>query len=109
MDVALRVAARRLSLSYSSLRQPVMERFSLLLSPSLSRSLTAGIRLAIIGSWLKVGIDHLDGPFIPPSPAVSRSPYVKSPPRAPFCRFSLDLAGATFDKHGGWFAVIGAD
>lgn len=76
-------------------------------SPSLS--FTGGIRLAIIGCCLKLGIDHLDGPFIASSPTVSRSPYVQSPPRAPLCRFSLDLAGATFDKHAGWLAVIGAD
>lgn len=65
--------------------------------------------MAIIGCCLKLGIDHLDGPLIPSSPTVSRSPYVQSPPRVPLCRFSLDLAGATFDKHAGWFAVIGAD
>lgn len=77
-------------------------------SASLSL-LQGGIRLAIIGCCLKLGIDHLDGPFIPSSPTISRSPYVQSPPRAPLCRFSLDRAGATFDKHAGWFAVIGAD
>lgn len=92
---------------FSSLRQPVMERFSLRLSPSLSP--TAGIRLAIIGSCLKLGIDHLDGPFTPPSPTVSRPPYVQSSPTPPSLRRpSLDLAGAAFDKHGGWVAVIGA-
>lgn len=95
------------SKSFSSLiplRQPLIERFSLPLS-----LFYRGIRLAIIGCCLKLGIDHLDGPFIASSPTVSRSPYVQSPPRAPLCRSSLDLAGATFDKHAGWFAVIGAD
>lgn len=47
-------------------------------SASLSL-LQGGIRLAIIGCCLKLGIDHLDGPFIPSSPTVSRSPYVQSP------------------------------
>lgn len=99
MDAAL---LKVFFLSYSSQAAADREIFSLSL-------LQGGIRLAIIGCCLKLGIDHLDGPFIASSPTVSRSPYVQSPPRAPLCRSSLDLAGATFDKHAGWFAVIGAD
>lgn len=106
MDVALRVcSSQTFSLLFLSQAACDGEIFSASAPPPLP----AGIGLAIIGCCLKVGIDHLDGAFIPPSPTVSRSPYVKSPPHAPFCRFSPDLAGATFDKHGGWFAVIGAD
>lgn len=106
MDVVLRVAAGRLFLLLLSHAACDGEIFS---APPPSPTLTAGIRLAIIGSCLKLGIDHLGGPFIPPSPTVSRSPYVQSSSHSPLRRFSLDLAGAAFDKHGGWFAVIGAD
>lgn len=45
--------------------------------------LTRGIRLAIIGSCLKIGIDHLDRPSIPPillHPSISPSFSLPPPP-----------------------------
>lgn len=53
MDVVRRVAAHRLLLCYSSLWQPVMERFSLLLPRYLSLTLSLSYSVDSIGhNWL---------------------------------------------------------
>lgn len=100
MDVLLQVVSRRLVFAVP-LSGSLWWRDFLCFSPSLF--LTTEVRLAIIGSCLQLGIDHLDRPSIPPfllhpprllSPSFSL--LASTSPPSPFPAVSLSaLAAAT--------------